>query len=181
MESQEINKQLNMSYEDLLIYWKDKYGRAPENYYLDVNCTRKSVKNIRSAEGLAIHHDKEYDPANPLAANLCDTELAKIFDYSYQYAENLSYVNYLEHLIAHCKINLLRKAQLGRYINDSVILKMVPRLNDWYRYKVKLQPYQEIAFKLIEDNYSDYCDIIEWWLKELGVEDVDWKKYTQLK
>ena len=46
---------------------------------------------------------------------------AKQFDYMYQHAENLTYCNYLEHLIIHVKINILRKQQLGHYINDGVV------------------------------------------------------------
>ena len=165
-----------MSYENQLIYLKNKYGSSKENYFLDVNCTRKSVKNGRGNEGLFLHHDKEYDKNNSLVNNLSLPAMARQFDYDYQKIENLTYCNYLEHLILHVKINLLRKEQLGRYINDGLINFMIPELNRWYRYLVKLKPWQEVAFKLIEENYSDYCIIIEYWLKQLGVEDFNWKK-----
>ena len=178
MESQEIRKQLEMNLQEQYDYLKQKYGRVPENYFMDVNCTRKSTKNGRGIEGLFVHHDYEYDPANPLVNNLSKPEMAKQFDYMYQHAENLTYCNYLEHLIIHIKINLLRKEQLGHYINDALVNFMIPELNDWYRYLVPLKPWQEVTFSLIEENYSDYCDLIEYWLKELDVQDFDWKKFT---
>ena len=101
MLKEEIKKELEMPLPELYKYLKRKYGLVPENYFMDVNCTRKSVKNGRGNEGLFVHHDYEYDPANPLVSNLSDSAVAKQFDYMYQHAENLTYCNYLEHLIIH--------------------------------------------------------------------------------
>ena len=178
MDSQEIRKQLEMTLQEQYDYLKQKYGRVPENYFMDVNCTRKSTKNGRGMEGLFVHHDYEYDPANPLVNNLSNPEMARQFDYMYQHAENLTYCNYLEHLIIHIKINLLRKEQLGHYINDGLVNFMIPELNDWYKYLINLKSWQEVAFSLIEENYSDYCDLIEYWLDKLDVQDFEWKKFT---
>lgn len=178
MDSKELKYEMSLDLLDLYKYLKDRNGRVPENYYMDVNCTRKSTKNGRGNEGLFVHHDYEYDPANPLVNNLSQSEIARLFDYKYQYAENLTYCNYLEHLIIHVKINLLRKEQLGHYINDGLVNYMIPELNDWYRYLIDLKPWQEAAFSLIEDNYSDYCDIINYWLEQLGTPDFEWKKLT---
>ena len=69
--------------------------------------------------------------------NLSDPAIAKQFDYMYQHAENLTYCNYLEHIIIHVKINILRKQQLGHYINDGVVNFLIPELNNWYRYNIK--------------------------------------------
>jgi hypothetical protein len=55
---------------------------------------------------------------------------------------------------------------------------MIPELNDWYKYLVQLKPWQEVAFELIEENYSDYCDLIEYWLRKLDVQGFEWKKFT---
>ena len=178
MDSLEIRKQLEMTLQEQYQYLKQKYGRMSENYYMDVNCTRKSTKNGRGMEGLFVHHDYEYDPANPLVNNLSQPEMARQFDYKYQRAENLTYCNYLEHLIIHIKINLLRKEQLGHYINDGLVNFMIPELNDWYKYLIDLKPWQEVAFGLIEENYSDYCDLVEYWLNKLEVTNFDWKQFT---
>ena len=180
MDALELQKELNMTYQELLQYLKNKYGKVPENYYLDVNCTRKSTKNGRGLEGLFCHHDFEYDEKNPLVNNLSQPDIAKQFDYMYQHAENLTYCNYLEHLILHCKINVLRYKQLNRFISDGVINFFIPDLNDLYRYKIKNLPtWKEIAFSLIEDNYNEYCIIIKRWFEELEMNYTDsWKNLT---
>ena len=181
MNKSEIKKELDMELPTLYKYLKEKYGPVPENYFMDVNCTRKSTKNGRGNEGLFVHHDYEYDPANPLVNNLSDPDIAKQFDYMYQHAENLTYCNYLEHLIIHVKINILRKQQLGHYINDGVVNFLIPELNNWYRYNGLNKPWKEAAFSLIEENYSDYCDIVNYWLCSISdgdeeVKNFDWKK-----
>ena len=61
MDSQ-IRKQLEVSSRTVPILKGQKYGAVPENYFMDVNCTRKSTKNGRGTEGLFVHHDYEYDP-----------------------------------------------------------------------------------------------------------------------
>lgn len=186
MDTQEIKYELSLDLQELYKYLKNKYGPVPENYFMDVNCTRKSTKNGRGNEGLFVHHDYEYDPANSLVSDLSKPEFAKQFDYMYQHAENLTYCNYLEHLIIHIKINLLRKEQLNGYINDGVVNYMIPQLNDWYRYIANLKPWQEVAFSLIEDNYSDYVDLVEYWLSELSVDcpevkSFNWKKLSAMR
>ena len=167
MDSKELRSQMKLSYPQLLSYLKGKYGEAKENYFLDINCTRKSAINGRGNEGLFLHHDFEYDRKNPLVNNLSQPDIAKQFDYKYQYAENLTYCNYLEHILLHVKINILRTKQLGRFISDGLVNFMLPEVNDWYKFLVDLKPWQQKAFSLIEDNYSDYCDILEYWLNEL--------------
>lgn len=183
MDKTEIKHQLNLSLAEQYKYLKEKYGQVPENYFMDVNCTRKSTKNGRGNEGLFVHHDYEYDPANPLVNNLSDPAMARQFDYVYQHAENLTYCNYIEHLIIHIKINILRKRQLGHYINDGLVNFMIPELNDWYRYRIKLKPWQEVAFDLIKENYNDYCELVECWLDAISdgdeeVKNFDWKKLS---
>ena len=170
MKSEELEKQSKMPYREQLEHLKAKYGTAPENYYLDVACARKSKKNGRGMEGLFLHHDFEYDPRNPLVSNLSDPEMGKLFDYDYQKAENLTYCDYLEHLMLHCKINLLRVDQLGAFIKDGVVNFMVPQLNDWYGYAVDLAPWQKAAFGRIEDFYSDYRAILNSWVDALARE-----------
>ncbi len=179
----EFEKQLTMSYEEQLTYLKQKYGPAKENYFLTVNCDRKSTRIGRGNEGLFCHHDYEYDPQNPLTSDLSKPEIARQFTYKYQEAQNLTYCNWLEHLILHCKINVLRQKQLNRFISDGVLNYFIPELNDFYRYRIKNPPaWKQIAFSLIEDNYDDYCKIIENWFSELGMNYSNkWKELTTLK
>lgn len=109
--------------------------------------------------------------------------MARQFTYKYQEAQNLTYCNWLEHFILHCKINALRQKQLNRFIVDGVLNYFIPELNDLYRYRIKNLPtWKQIAFSLIEDNYDDYCKIIENWFSELGMNYSNkWKELTTLK
>lgn len=136
----ELEKQPNLTYNEQLTYLKEKYGPAIENYFLTVNCDRKSTKIGRGNEGLFCHHDYEYDPENPLVSDLSKAEIARQFTYKYQEAQNLTYCNWLEHLILHCKINVLRQKQLGRFISDGMLNYFIPELNDFYRYRIKNPP-----------------------------------------
>lgn len=157
-----------MDYYEQLEYLKKKYGAVPENYYLDVECTRKSTKNGRGNDGLFIHHDFEYDPANPLTSDLSKPELARQFDYKYQRAENLTYCDYLEHLMLHCKINVLRTRQLGGFIRDGIMNYFAPDLNRWYARPEDLFGWKKAAFSRIEPYYEDYRQIISDWVDELA-------------
>ena len=179
----EFEKQLTMSYEEQLTYLKQKYGPAKENYFLTVNCDQKSIRIGRGNEGLFCHHDYEYDPENPLVSDLSKPEIARQFTYKYQEAQNLTYCNWLEHLILHCKINVLRQKQLNRFISDGVLNYFIPELNDFYRYRIKNPPaWKQTAFSLIEDNYDDYCKIIENWFSDLEMNYSNkWKELTTLK
>lgn len=179
----EFEKQLTMSYEEQLAYLKQKYGPAKENYFLTINCDRKSTRIGRGNESLFCHHDYEYDPENPLVNDLSKPEIARQFTYKYQEAQNLTYCNWLEHLILHCKINVLRQKQLNGFISDGVLNYFIPELNDFYRYRIKNPPtWKQIAFSLIEDNYDDYCKIIENWFSELGMNYSNkWKELTTRK
>lgn len=182
MNNQEIQKELNLSYRDFLNYLKQKYGTAKENYFLTVRCDRKG--NVgRGNEGLFCHHDYEYDPENPLVCDLSKPEMARQFTYKYQEAQNLTYCNWLEHFVLHCKINALRQKQLNRFIVDGVLNYFIPELNDLYRYRIKNLPaWKQIAFSLIEENYDDYCKVIENWFSELGMNYSNkWKELTTLK
>lgn len=170
MNPKDLRSQIPLSYQQNLQYLKAKYGEAKENYFLDINCTRKSVKNGRGNEGLFLHHDFEYDRKNPLTSNLSDPDTAKQFDYKYQYPENLTYCNYLEHILLHIKINILRTKQLQHFLRDGLVNFMLPEVNSWYKYLVDLKPWQQTAFSLIEENYGDYLDLLEYWVDELEKE-----------
>lgn len=181
MTNQELNFQLLMSYQEQLNYLKQKYGPAKENYFLTIKCDRKG--NIgRGKEGLFCHHDFEYDPENPLVCDLSRPEIARQFTYKYQEAPNLTYCNWLEHLMLHCKINVLRKQQLGSFIQDGVLNYFIPELNDLYRYRIKnLPPWKQVAFSLIEDQYEDYVEIISRWMIDLNLKPNDnWKKLSSI-
>ena len=83
-----------MTYTEQLLYLKNKYGLAQENYFLTVNCDRKSTKVGRSNEELFCYHDYEYDLDNSLTNDLSNPEIAKQFTYRYQEAENLKKSNF---------------------------------------------------------------------------------------
>ena len=54
---------------------------------------------------------------------------------------------------------------------------MVPQLNDWYSYTAKLLTWQETAFKLIEYDYDDYCEMLKYWLNHLDLDEESKNKF----
>ena len=173
MDSLEIEKELNMDLQELYDYLKKKYGLAKENYFLDESCKCKSSANSRGYEGLFLHHDLEWNPADPTAHKLSDSATARLYNYEYQKRENLTYCNLLEHLIIHVKINLLRAEQEGctKYekFSDGLFAFLIPEVNSYYYRRVEMHTkktfYKQQVWNQIKDNWKDYLKIVEYWIE----------------
>lgn len=183
MNNKELELEWNMDYYELLSYLKKKYGIISGSFFIK-SAKGKYYENSsikKSSKGLYIHHDFEYDPENDRVANLSAAKYADAFPAKYQLGCNLTYCNWLEHLILHIKINLLRCKQLGfKYFKDSVELILVPELNDMYNYNYNLytiQDYKLMCFNLVQDDYEDYCWMVDEWLRLLGFENINWKNW----
>ena len=136
MESKEIWMQFDLSYEDQLKYLKEKYGKPTGNYFLNESCKSANSKIKRGKEGLAIHHDKEWNPEDITCHSLSTKELALKYPYVYQEIDNLTYCNIIEHLMLHIKIFLLRREVMGGIsFIDGVESFIIPQINDLFRTK----------------------------------------------
>ena len=115
MERDEIYKELQMPYDELQQYLRNKYGGALYDYFVTPECKTKNKKVGRGMEGLYCHHmdeDKGGNLGNPLQARLQPFE--------WQKKERLVYCNVIEHLILHMKIAVLRQKDFLREPNDVI-------------------------------------------------------------
>ena len=163
MNSVEIQKQLKMTYDELVQYLLKKYGAAKYDYFLTETCKSKNPKVSRTSEGLYCHHIDE-----DKAIMLCNDEFAANNPFEYQKAERLVYCNVLEHLILHIKIveeprnenaNKMELQGIGGAINF-----LCPQINDYYNgYQFK-RDYLIKIYSIIEDNFDDYINILRYFL-----------------
>ena len=179
MINKDLERQWTMTYYEQLVYLKEKYGRVPKNYFCNQMCKSKSSGITRTADGLFIHHDYEYNPDDDRVCDLSKSLNAKLWPWKYQLAENLTYCNWLEHLMLHIKINILRFKQLGFYVNDGVVNYFAPDLNKFYTYQADpthTPTWQLTCFTAVEDYYEDYCFMMSEWCKAINWPDYNWKK-----
>lgn len=150
MDSKEIEKQLNMTYDELVKYLQKKYGMAKKPYFATPEFKSVSTGIRRTGtEGLYCHHIKEYKEGCLLST----PSVAKHQPYEYQLPENLVYANVLEHLILHLKIEEETGSSPG-FIN------ICRQINDfWGGYSFKELYYNKV-YSLVDNNFEDYIRIL---------------------
>lgn len=161
MNSDEIRKELAMSYKELVDYLLQKYGPVGQDYFVNETCRSKNKRIVRSGEGLIIHHIDE-----DKAIMLSDTRWAIKNPFEYQKASRLVYCNIMEHLILHIKIveepnpkgaNDFEIQGLGGVMNF-----ICPTLNDFYSgYEFKRESDKK-ALSLVADNFEDYIEVLHY-------------------
>ena len=164
MTSEEVDKELEMPYDDLCQYLLDKYGASKYDYFVNESCRSKSRKISRSSEGLFCHHMDE-----DKAILLSNPKWAVKNPFEYQKAERLVYCNALEHLILHIKIAEEPKKQDANEMESQgiggALSFLIPELNHCYSgYKYK-RPHEQHIYGLIADNFDDYIKILKYWRK----------------
>ncbi len=172
MNSNEILKELEMSYNELVEYLLKKYGAAQYDYFHNSNCKSKNKKTSRTKEGLFCHHIDE-----DKACALCHPEAARLYPFSYQQAERLVYCNYLEHLMMHIQIGK------DKYWNDYTELKnpkefsyfitpgvkwISEEINDLFDKNGSTIEWRNRCFEEIKDNFEDYVYILRTFIKYIG-------------
>lgn len=163
MDSLEIEKQLNMSYNELVNYLLSKYGKAQYDYFRNERCSSVNQRVSRSSEGLFCHHIDE-----DKAIQLSSIKFARKNPFDYQKANRLVYCNILEHLIMHIKITLEPRhpdANERELPGLGGIKFIAVHLNDYFNgYEFKRE-WLKIAFELIKDNFSDYIRILRLFIR----------------
>ena len=178
MDKKEIDFELTLTYNELVAYLLAKYGVAKYSYFCNDNFKTKQTKNMRTKEGLFLHHigEKEH-------IMLCNSEFAKQWNFEkYQGANHLVYCNYIEHLILHVKIT---DEYMPAAITESleavgiggVINYISPELTTYYE-NPPVGGWQSIVFNVIKDNYDEYTKIAA--LFEIKNPGYDLSKTTQL-
>ena len=163
MESTEIKNQLKMTYDELVDYLLKKYGPAQYDYFCNESCKSKNSKVSRTNEGLYCHHIDENK-----AILLSNDKFAVNNPFEYQKANRLVYCNVLEHLILHIKIVEEPKNENANQMEiqgiGGAVCFICPQINDYFNgYEFK-QQYLINIFNLIENNFNDYIDILEYFL-----------------
>lgn len=149
---EEYKKELNMNYDDLCNYLKEKYGCVKYPYFCTEKMRSRNQRNMRTKEGLYCHHIDE-DKGD----NLSNPDFAIKYPKEYQQPDRLVYCNILEHLILHVKICLIRKKVM------PAILAFIPsEINDFYNGYKSVKPYHEKLYKPLIDNEDVYLDIIKY-------------------
>lgn len=162
LQNKELQKLLIVNYTDACKYLQEKYGIPKGNYFLKENCKSKNTKITRGKEGLFIHHIYEFSDNYPMINDLSKPNIAINYPFDYQLGENLCYCNYLEHLILHIKIWVMRSFQLNSInIEDGIIHHLIPVLNDIYNNNYgNHQPWHEKAIELIKQDINDYLNLL---------------------
>jgi hypothetical protein len=159
----EIEKELSMTYEELVSFLLEKYGNAKYDFFCNYTCKSKNPKVRRTKEGLFCHHiDEKIIPL------LCKQECARKFSYDYQKADRLVYCNILEHLILHIKIYEFSKRKKAKKKKKSTsiggILTISQQINDYFDGVIFKEEYLIKTFELIENNFEDYINVLTYFL-----------------
>ncbi|MGL5268866.1 MAG: hypothetical protein ACRC8P_03840 [Spiroplasma sp.] len=154
----EIEQMLEMNYEEVCNYLKNKYGNVTKDYFTDETCKTKTKGIGRGNDGLYIHHIDE-----DKAILLSTPEYAKLKPFAYQKADRLVYCNLLEHLVLHIKIFEYNPNMRG--IVGGIDTFIVPELNDIYsgiQYKIPWkQKVIEVVLPLKEDYFKCLKKLVE--------------------
>lgn len=172
MDRLELQKEKEMSYDELTKYLQNKYGIPNRAYFRTETCKSKSPIT-RGNEGLFIHHIKETE-----MDDLSQSNRAPNYPWEWQQPHNLCYCNYLEHLLLHIHINKKRCQENDWFVDDGLVHHIIPAIQDFYKnhtvYTDSKTQWRNVANNLIADNEEDFRDLIDFWLEEI-------KDYTSIK
>lgn len=171
MESKELIKQEDMTYEKLCQYLQGKYGLPTAPYFTSEKCSYTNSRvNSRTSEGLMIHHVRE-----DIADDLCKQDMALGYPFEYQMPDNLVYCNFLEHFLLHIKIveerwyPKYRERRKGQTLNADKnphlliselyrpgIMFISSDLNGLYARGGSTLNWENNCYKAVADNFVDY-------------------------
>ena len=179
MNTKEIYRELDMTYDELVDYLLKKYGAAQYDYFTNEACTSKSKRISRTEEGLFCHHIDE-----DKGFKLSDKSSAIKYPFDYQRANRLVYCNYLEHLMLHIRIGIemywRKRAKLTLpseipYLVNPGFGVLAQEINTLFDETGSTQPWRQRCFEEIKDNYDEYIYVLRWFLTYID------KNYVQGK
>lgn len=160
----ELEKQIKMSYDEQCFYLQKKYGLPTRDYFATEACRSKSKGITRTSEGLFLHHNAE-NLGN--GGNLGDPHLARIHPFEYQKRENLTYCNYLEHLLLHLKINARCCSEfewpfeLRYFFTSQGFFWICNDVNSLYINNGSNTKWRNDCYLVISNHFDDYVDILK--------------------
>lgn len=165
MDKEEIIKEMEMNYDDLVQYLLNKYGGAKCDYFTKTNCKNRSKLISRTNEGLICHHideDKAY--------NLSVSERALDYPFDYQKKERLVYCNYIEHLLLHIVItkdrywkendDIHNPSQFALFV-DSGVQRICNDINMMYEQNGTDVKWINRCYQEIDNNFTDYVYVLQ--------------------
>ena len=171
MDKEEIIKEMEMDYDQLVQYLLNKYGGSKYDYYVNESCKTKNKKVTRSNEGLLCHHideDKAYSLCSPVAA--------QCFSFEYQKKGRLVYCNYIEHLLLHILIgkNSYWKRRSTLESTTAFNLFITPGMgyicsdiNGLFEKNGSSLKWKQRCYQEIKDNFDDYIFILNSFIEYL--------------
>lgn len=162
MDSSEVKKLLQLTYNNLVEYLLLKYRSVQYDYFCKESCASSNAKAKRTSEGLFIHHIDE-----DKAIMLSDKNWAIKNPFAYQKADRLVYCNLLEHLILHIKI-VEEPQNVNANKNETpglggVINYLCPEINYYYEGR-SVESWYMPACEVIEDNFYDYINVLKYFI-----------------
>ena len=158
-----IPDMFDKTYDELVECFLNKHGAAKYDYFHTPECKSFQKKNSRTKEGLEIHHiDENRYP---------DLSEFKDAPFECQKADRLVYVNVLEHLLLHIKIDEECKKGINPYNKTSLghpgIIWISERINGYFMYSSNLKGWNLNMFKVISDYFDDYVAILTYYIRNL--------------
>ncbi len=163
MNREELLNEIPLSYYDLIDYLLKKYGEAKYDYFSTPECKSKNQKVTRTGEGLFCHHIFE-----DRGGNLGDVGKAKRQPYEWQDKSKLVYCNYLEHLLLHLKILVLRQKkrltepkEIYSLFTTGGIFSLCNAINDSFMTEGTNVSWRKRCFEEIKENYQEYILLLQ--------------------
>lgn len=160
----EIAKILAMTYAEQCKYLQGKYGLPKNDYFYTEECKSKHKDITRTSEGLFIHHNAEWFHNG---GNLGHEKLARTYPFEFQKKENLTYCNYLEHLVFHLRINAREcpvfelPYEIRYFFNSRGFFFISQEMNDLYYAKGSKTKWRNDCYEVIEPLFEDYVSVLK--------------------
>lgn len=160
----ELENQIKMTYDEQCSYLQQKYGLPSRDYFATEACRSKSKGITRTSEGLFLHHNAE-NLGN--GGNLGNPHLARIYPFEYQKRQNLTYCNYLEHLLLHLKINARSCSkfewpfEFRYFFNSHGFFWICNDVNSLYANNGSETKWRNDCYLVIKNHFDDYVDILK--------------------
>ena len=159
----DLEMQIKLNYTEHCQYLQNKYGFTPFDYFKNELCSSRPKENSRTSEGLFIHHNAEVFTGG----NLGVPYLAKHNPFEYQKRENLTYCNYIEHLLLHLKggrnynIDFDLPVELYHFFNSKGFFWLLYEINELFVNKGSTIEWRNNCYLAIMNLFDDYINILK--------------------
>lgn len=156
MNIQEYEQVKNLTYLEYCDYLQKKYGIGLCDYM--TKSWNSNQKCSRTKDGLFAHHKFEDH-----AIRLSEKEYAMKNSFEWQFAENIVYCDYLEHLFLHiliCEYPAVDKNEDEVVGIGGILEYLIPEINDLYSIVEVNDWFEKMQNELSEEWISRYSDMI---------------------